>query len=126
MDTLDPDLVKLFFILLGVIFIGTVIAGATNKVVIFFNLGDLINTIMIFIFPLVIGGGGMVIFQDQNGEINETTETIILVLTVITTAFCILKCFMLSIKYNRNIFFGLFPIAIKILSKILSPLVTMS
>ena len=108
MDTLDPDLVKLFFILLGVIFIGTVIAGATNKVVIFFNWGDLINTIMIYICPLVIGGGGMVIFQDQNGEINETTETIILVLTVITTAFCILKCFMLSIKYNRNIFFGLF------------------
>ena len=108
MDTLDPDLVKLFFILLGVIFVGTVIAGATNKVVIFFNWSDLINTIMIFISPLVIGGGGMAIFQDQNGEINETTETIIIVLAVITTAFFIIKSFMLSIKYNKSLLVGLF------------------
>ena len=108
MDTLDPDLVKLFFILLGVIFVGTVIAGATNKVVIFFNWSDLINTIMIFICPLVIGGGGMAIFQDQNGEINETTETIIMVLTAITTAFFIIKSFMLSIKYNKSLLVGLF------------------
>ena len=97
MENLDPDLVKLFFILLGVIFVGTVIAGATNKVVIFFNWSDLINTIMIFICPLVIGGGGMPIFQDQNGEINETTETIIIILTVITTAFFIIKNFYFSL-----------------------------
>ena len=108
MENLDPDLVKLFFILPGVIFVGTVIAGATNKVVIFFNWSDLINTIMIFISPLVIGGAGMAIFQDQNGEINETTETIIMVLTVITTAFFIIKCFMLSIKYNKSLLVGLF------------------
>ena len=108
MENLDPDLVKLFFILLGVIFVGTVIAGATNKVVIFFNWSDLINTIMIFICPLLIGGVGMAIFQDQNGEINETTETIIIVLTVITTAFFIIKNFILSIKYNKSLLVGLF------------------
>ena len=63
---------------------------------------------MIFLCPLVIGGGGMAIFQDQNGEINETTETIIIVLAVITTAFFIIKSFMLSIKYNKSLLVGLF------------------
>ena len=123
MDTLDPDLVKLFYILLGVIFLGTIIAGATNKVVIFFNWSDLINTIMIFISPLVIGFGGMAIFQDQNGEINENTETIIIVLTIITTAFFIIKNLILSIRYNKSLLVGIFIAIMKTVVAILGVLI---
>ena len=123
MDPLDPDLVKLFFILLGVIFVVTIIAGATNKVVIFFNWSDLINTIMIFICPLVVGGGGMAIFQDQNGEINENTETIIIVLTIITTTFFIVRNLILSIRYNKSLIVGIFIAIMKTVVAILGVLI---
>ena len=127
MENLDPvvtqDLVKLFFIFVGVIFIGTIIAGATNKVVIFFNWSDLINTIMMFICPLVIGGGGMAIFQNENGEINETTGIIILVFTAITTLYFIVKNFILSIKYNKSLIIGLFIGVMKMVVAILGVLI---
>jgi len=110
---------KTLLIIFAVCFVTTLIAGMTNKVVIYFNFKDLFISFMVtgiwVVAAMLVG----IYSTEGQGENLNTMQTIIMYITAGISILFVIFTFKLSIQYNRSLPLGVFIGVFKIITGLL-------
>ena len=116
---------KTLLIIFAVCFVTTLIAGMTNKVVIYFNFKDLFISFMvtgIWVVAAILVG---IYSTEGQGENLNTMQTIIMYITAGISILFVIFTFKLSIQYNRNFPLGVLLGVFKIITGLLFILIAL-
>lgn len=119
----NDEILKLFFVIIGFSFIAILIAGATNKVTIFKDYGDLWLTLGLIIWP-VIGFTVLSLVMPENASdnynilIGSPSAAVTTVITSFAVGYSLVKTMTNSINANGTVI-GIIVGIFKILSSII-------
>lgn len=123
-DKLSSDMVTVMWLVVAAIGIGLLIAGASNRVVIYYNGKEMAVSFLAVALPIIAAS----MFDSapfESSLFNWIFHWIASPITGIIGIFCLALNFQQAIKHNRNIFLGVFVGAFKLVFVTLTFLVVM-